>query len=173
MSRLDEIEPRRWARDGWVISTDPEHIDATVVQSTLAAGAQSPDIPLSVVEAFIANSVNFGLFDGAPEEGGAMAGYARVVTDFAAFAYVGDVFLLDGFRGQGRGTWLMRCVFAHPDLQGLRRWMLMCGARPVEWYKRFGFIEPERPGFALHRTDREIYRRARGSSPSGTDEGAP
>ena len=124
-----------------------------------------------VVEAFIANSVNFGMYNGNPEEGAPMLGYARVVTDFAAFAYVGDVFLLEGHRGQGRGTWLMECVFEHPDLQGLRRWMLMCGPQSVDWYKRFGFIEPERPGFALHKTDREIYRKTVGSSaPHAADE---
>src|SRR3546814_7626990 len=54
----------------------------------------------------------------------------------------------------------MDCVLGHPDLQGLRRWMLMCGERPVPWYKRYGFEEPGRPAFALHRTDRGIYLRA-------------
>jgi len=161
VSRLDTIEPQRWERDGRVLTTDPASIDADVVQRYLAAGEQSPGIPIAVVRAFIANSVNFGLFDGAPEAGVPMIGYARVVTDFAAFAYIGDVFLLDdSARGRGRGSWMMDCVFAHPDLQGLRRWMLMCGERPVGWYRRYGFVEPDRPGFALHRTDRDIYQRA-------------
>ena len=160
MSRLDTLRPQRWERAGRVVSTDPALIDAEVVQRYLASGQQSPGIPIEVVRAFIANSVNFGLFGGDPTHGAAMIGYARVVTDFAAFAYIGDVFLLDdGERGQGWGSWLMDCVFAHPDLQNLRRWMLMCGERPVDWYKRYGFEEPGRPGFALHRTDREIYLR--------------
>ncbi|NQW10708.1 MAG: GNAT family N-acetyltransferase [Alphaproteobacteria bacterium] len=172
MSRLDTIAPRRWQRAGWVITTDAGLIDAAAVQRHLADGKQSPDIPLSVVEAFIANSVNFGMFDSAPEDGARMVGYARVVTDFAAFAYIGDLFLIDDdHRGQGRGTWLMECVLEHPDLQELRRWTLMCGPRPVDWYKRFGFVEPERPGFALHRTDRTIYRRAAGSIDGDADEG--
>ena len=161
MSRLATVEPQRWARDGRVVTTDPAAIEADVVQRHLAAGQQSPGIPIEVVRGFIANSVNFGLFDGAPEVGAPMIGYARVVTDFAAFAYLGDVFLVDdGARGRGWGSWMMDCVFAHPDLQGLRRWMLMCGERPVGWYRRYGFVEPERPGFALHRTDRTIYLRA-------------
>jgi len=167
VSRLDSIRPQRWERDGRVVSTDSGTIDVDLVQRYLAAGWQSPDVPLEVVRAFVANSVNFGLFTGPPEAGAEMLGYARVVTDFAAFAYIGDVFLVDeAGRGQGWGSWLMDCVFAHPDLQGLRRWMLMCGERPVEWYRRYGFEEPGRPGFALHRTDRDIYRRAAGHGSS-------
>lgn len=163
MSRLDELRPQRWERAGRVVTTDPALIDANVVQRYLAAGRQSPGIPIEVVRAFIANSVNFGLFGGPPESGAPMLGYARVVTDFAAFAYLGDVFLIDDAeRGQGWGSWLLDSVFAHPDLQGLRRWMLMCGERPVEWYRRYGFVEPERPGYALHRTDRGIYLRSAG-----------
>jgi len=163
VSRLDDLPPRRFDRDGWVISTDPARIDARVVRDYLAAGEQSPAIPLDTVEAMIAGSVNFGMFAGEPGTV-PMVGYARVVTDFAAFAYIGDVFILDGYRGEGRGSWLMECIRTHPDLQGihgtgLRRWTLMCGPRPLDWYKRLGFVEPERPGFALHITDREIYRR--------------
>lgn len=172
MSRLDEIRPQRWEKAGRVVATDPALIDAGAIQRYLAAGQQSPGIPIEVVRAFVANSVNFGLFDGAPEAEAAMVGYARVVTDFAAFAYIGDVFLVDdGARGQGWGSWLMDCVFAHPDLQNLRRWMLMCGERPVGWYKRYGFEEPGRPGFALHRTDRGIYLRTAEAAASG-DAGA-
>lgn len=171
MSRLDCIMPQRWERAGRVVSTDPALIDADVVQRYLAAGQQSPGIPIEVVRTFVANSVNFGLFGGAPEGGSPMLGYARVVTDFAAFAYIGDVFLLDdGERGQGWGSWLMDCVLGHPDLQGLRRWMLMCGERPVAWYKRYGFEEPGRPGYALHRTDRTIYLRATAGLPDSGGE---
>ena len=170
MSRLDDIKPQRWERQGRVVVTDPSLIDADVVQRYLAAGRQSPGIPDSVVRAFVANSVNFGLFAGSPEAKAPMVGYARVVTDFAAFAYLGDVFLLDDtVRGQGVGSWMMDCVFAHPDLQNLRRWMLMCGERPVEWYKRYGFAEPGRPGFALHRTERDVYLRA---AAEGVSDGA-
>jgi GNAT superfamily N-acetyltransferase len=151
------------------VCTDPAAIDVELVQRYLAAGRQSPGVPLDVVRAFVANSVNFGLFAGPPEAGAAMLGYARVVTDFAAFAYLGDVFLVDEEgRGQGWGSWMMDCIFAHPDLQDLRRWMLMCGERPVAWYKRYGFEEPGRPGFALHRTDRAIYLRKAGVTGEGS-----
>jgi hypothetical protein len=163
MSSVDTISPQRWERNGWVISTDPKAIDAEVVCGYLAAGDQSPGIPLETVRRMIAGSVNFGVFPGEPGEVG-MVGYARVVTDFAAFAYIGDVFLLDGHRGETRGGWLMDCIEGHPDLLELRRWILMCGPRPLNWYMRRGFIEPERPGFALHKTDRQIYLRKAGKA---------
>lgn len=129
------------------------------MQAFLAAGKQSPGIPRETVAGFVANSVNFALFPGAPADGHPMVGYARVVTDFAAFAYLGDVFVLEPQRGHGRGTFLMDCVMGHPELQDLRRWMLMCGEAAMPLYARYGFVEPERPGYAMHRTDREIYLR--------------
>ena len=164
MSRLAEIPPRRWERDGYVVSTDPGHVDIDVVQAYLAAGKQSPGIPRETVARFVANSVNFTLYPGSPDprspgDGHPMVGYARVVSDFAAFAYLGDVFVLEPHRGQGRGTFLMDCVFDHPDLADLRRWMLMCGEQARALYARYGFVEPERPGYAMHRTDRGIYLR--------------
>lgn len=167
------IRPQRWERGGRVVATDALLIDADAVHRYLAAGRQSPGIPVEVVRAFIANSVNFGLFDGRPESGAPMIGYARVVTDFAAFAYLGDVFLAeDADRGQGWGSWLMDCVFAHPALQGLRRWMLMCGEERISWYERYGFARPSGTGVALHRTDRGIYlRAAAASADQGRGEG--
>lgn len=156
-----------WQRDGYEISTERTRIDIDVVQRYLAAGRQSPGIPREVVERFVAHSVNFGVFTG-----GAMVGYARVVTDYAAFAYLGDVFLLDGHRGRGLGTWLMECVLAHPGLQGLRRWMLMSGPRSVSLYRRFGFTDDNAPGHLMHRTDREIYLRAGRGRGAGQGDGA-
>lgn len=167
MSTLDDIPIRRWERDGWVCTSDRSWVDIDAVQAHLVAGTQSPGIPRETVARFVANSVNFALFPGAPEDGHRMAGYARVVTDFTAFAYIGDVFVQEPFRGRGHGTFLMDCVTGHPDLQNLRRWMLMCGERAMDLYARYGFVEPERPGFCMHRTDRQIYVRA-----AGTEEGA-
>ncbi len=157
MSGLQTLAPRRWERDGAVVTTDAARVDIDVVQRYLAAGKQSPGIPRETVSRFVANSVNFALYPATPEDGASMIGYARVVTDFSAFAYLGDVFVLEGHRGDGLGTFLMDCVFGHPDLAGLRRWMLMCGADARALYARYGFVEPERPGYAMHRTNRQIY----------------
>jgi GNAT superfamily N-acetyltransferase len=88
----------------------------------------------------IEGSLPFGLYD--PD--GAQAGFARVVSDRAVFAYLGDVFVLPPFRGRGLGVRLVECVLAHPELQGLRRWHLAT-ADAHELYRRFGFAEPARP----------------------------
>lgn len=160
MSLIDDIPAQRWTRDGWVCTTDRALVDIDIVQRHMANGSQSPGIPRETVARFVENCVNFALYPGLPEDGHTMAGYARVVTDFTAFAYIGDVFVADAHRGHGHGTFLMDCVTGHPALQDLRRWMLMCGERVMPLYARYGFIEPERPGFCMHRTDRQIYIRA-------------
>jgi GNAT superfamily N-acetyltransferase len=74
-------------------------------------------VPREVVERSIDNSLNFGLFD----PSGSQIGFARMVTDRAAFGYLADVFVLEHERGHGLGRWLIETVLAHPDLQGLRR----------------------------------------------------
>src|SRR4029077_1623371 len=95
--------------------------------------AWARDIPEPVVRRSIDGSIAFGLYDG-PDQ----VGFARVVTDRATFAWVGDVFVLESHRGLGLGRWLMEWGLAHPDLQELRRWMLASTtARGL--YARLGF----------------------------------
>ncbi|MHB8377920.1 MAG: GNAT family N-acetyltransferase, partial [Dehalococcoidia bacterium] len=111
-----------WRRDGYQISTDPSKLDLHVVHRWLSESSYwVPGIQFDVVRRGVEGSLNFGLY----AEGGARTiGLARIITDYATFAYVCDVFVLDEFRGQGLGVWLMECVAAHPRLQGFRRWML-------------------------------------------------
>lgn len=67
-------------------------------------------------------------------------GFARVVTDQATFAYIGDVFIVPEFRGCGLSKWLMDTIVSHPDMQGLRRWIL--ATRDAHTlYEKFGFAE--------------------------------
>ena len=84
-------------------------------------------------------------------------GFARVTTDRATFAYLGDVFILPEHRGQGLSKRLMEAVLAHPDLQGLRRWMLAT-ADAHELYRRFGFVALSRPDRFMQRHDPDVYR---------------
>ena len=128
--------------NGYEISNDRERLDVDAIWSFLHSAYWSPGVPRDVVERSIARSLCFGLY--APD--GAQAGFARVVTDGATFAWIADVFVLDPHRGRGLGVWLMETVLAHPDLQGLRR-IVLATKDAHELYERFGFVPlptPER-----------------------------
>jgi GNAT superfamily N-acetyltransferase len=123
----------RW-RDGYLISTDLDRIDRELVHGFLRTAYWSPNVPREVFEQSIEHSLVFGLYD----EAGAQAGFARVVTDHAVFAYLADVFVLEAHRGRGLGLWLIETVLSHPDLQALRR--IALGTKDAhDLYARFGF----------------------------------
>jgi GNAT superfamily N-acetyltransferase len=106
--------------EAYVISTAPERLDARAIRAYLSGSYWAERIPLEVVERSLRGSLCFGLY--APE---GQVGLARIVTDHATFAYVCDVYVLPHHRGQGLGRWLMECVLRSPQLQRLRRWMLV------------------------------------------------
>jgi GNAT superfamily N-acetyltransferase len=120
-------------RDGYLISTDPARLDREVIWGFLRTTYWSPDIARDVVERGIENSLVFGLFAPAGEQ----AGFARVVTDRARFAWLADVFVLDAHRGKGLGVWLVETVVGHPELAGLRFVLATADAHGL--YERFGF----------------------------------
>jgi GNAT superfamily N-acetyltransferase len=126
--------------DGYEVDTDPARLDLDAIHGFLVTAYWSPGVAREVVERSIANSLNFGLY--APD--GRQAGFARVVSDRAVFAYLGDVFVLPEHRGRGLGVWLVETLLAHPELQGLRRWYLAT-ADAHELYRRFGFDGPAAP----------------------------
>ena len=92
-------------------------------------------VPEDVVRRSVENSLVFGVYRGEEQ-----VGFARVVTDYATFAYLADVFVLEAHRGRGVGKWLIEVVLSHPDLRGLRRWMLATGDAH-ELYRKYGFAE--------------------------------
>lgn len=120
--------------DGYAISTDRERLDRRAVHAFLTTAYWSPGIPFEWVDRAIDRSLPFGLYG--PE--GAQAGFARVVTDGAGFAYLADVFVLDGHRGRGLGKWLVAAVLEHPDLTAARR-IVLATADAHSLYERFGF----------------------------------
>jgi GNAT superfamily N-acetyltransferase len=124
-----------WTRDGYTISDDPARVDVDAVHRYLHDESYwARGVPREVVERSIAGSLPFGLY--APD--GSLAGFARVVTDRATYGYLADVFMLDAHRGTGLGVWLVEVVLSHPELQGLRRWVLFTeDAHGL--YERFGF----------------------------------
>ena len=134
------------------ISTDLTRLDVTVIHAFLTQSYWSPGIPRSVVERAISNSLCFGLYRNAEQ-----VGFARVVTDKATFAYLADVFVLDAHRGKGLSKWLMQVVIEHPDLQGLRRFML--GTKDAHGlYKQFEFAELANPSRMMEILKLDVYR---------------
>jgi GNAT superfamily N-acetyltransferase len=133
-----------WARDGYEISTDRARLDLDAIHAFLAnESSWAQGIDRKVVETAIAWSVPFGLY--APD--GRLAGFARVVTDAAMFAYLRDVFILEAHRGRGLARWLVDSICAHPDLAAVRTWLLstsdahglyeQSGFRPVRHPEHF------------------------------------
>ena len=121
-----------YRRGEFLISTSRERLRLDVVYGFLTNCYWAKGIPREVVARSIEHSLCFGLYDESPRlarEAGhgapAQVGFARVVSDFATVAYLGDVFVLESHRGQGLSKWLMECVMKHPALQNLRRWILL------------------------------------------------
>ena len=138
---------REWRRGEYLISTDRSLLDPQVIHGYLSTSYWAAGVPEEVVGRSIENSLNFGVFRGEEQ-----VGFARVVTDHATFSYLADVFVLEAHRGQGLGKWLVEVVLSHPDLQGLRRWML--ATRDAhDLYRRYAFTELARPAIFMERRD--------------------
>lgn len=143
-------------REGFTISTDPARLDRALIHEFLTASYWAKGIPRETVDRSIEGALCFGLY-----ENGRQVGFARVITDSATFAYLADVFVLESHRGRGLAAWLMETILAHPDLQGLRRWMLLTrDAHPL--YRKVGFTELARPERVMEKVDAGVYER-RGS----------
>jgi GNAT superfamily N-acetyltransferase len=135
------------------ISTDTHRLDVEVIHKFLAEDSYwSPDIPRSIVERAIENSLCFGVYHRA-----AQVGFARVVTDKSTFALLADVFILKAHRGKGLSKWLMRCVVGHEDLQGLRRFLLLT-SDAHGLYRQFGFDALGNPARFMEVLRQDIYR---------------
>ena len=130
--------------DEFAISTDLDRLDIDVIHAFLARSYWASNIPREIVERSIAHSLCFGVYHLAAEGVIEQIGFARVISDFATFAYLADVFILENFRGKGLSKWLIECVRSHPDLQGLRRWVLLTRDAQA-LYKQYGFRELANP----------------------------
>jgi GNAT superfamily N-acetyltransferase len=142
-----------WSRDGFTVSCDPAKLDQAVVAGFLADSYWARGIPADTVQRSIAGSLCFALLAGDRQ-----VGFARVITDRATVAYLGDVFVLPEFRGRELGKWLVECVLAHPQLQGLRRWLLVT-ADAHGIYGEFGFRQLARPEYFMELHDPQVYSR--------------
>jgi GNAT superfamily N-acetyltransferase len=140
-----------WHRGEYSISTDPARIDLDVVHRFISEESYwGRGRPLEVVRRAVEHSLPFGIYRGAE-----LVGFARVVTDYATFAWVADVFVVAAHRGRGLSKWLLEVMLAHPDLQGFRRWLLATkDAHGL--YRQFGFQDLRRPERFMERPDPQM-----------------
>ena len=142
-------------REEFMISTDPALLNVDVIHGYLSNQSYwAQNVPKEIVQKSITNSLCFGLYFK-----GKQVGFARLVTDKATFAYLADVFILKEYQGKGLSKWLMEIIQSHPELQGLRRWML--GTRDAHGlYEQFGWTvldEDTRKRF-MQRHFKDVYR---------------
>jgi GNAT superfamily N-acetyltransferase len=125
-----------WQKHTFRVTDDREAIDMSTVVTYLHTTYWANDRPESMIRRSWQNSaIVFGLFDGAK-----LIGFARVISDLTIVGYLADVFVDESYRGQGLGSWLLECIFSHPELDGLR-WVLHTRDMHA-LYRKFGFIEP-------------------------------
>lgn len=126
-------------RKRFIISDDDTKLNVDAICDFLARSYWADKRPRQVIEKSLKHSLNFGMYDGDRQ-----IGFARVVTDYAVFAYLCDVFIDEDYRGHALGKWMIECILSHPELQGLKRWCLLTkDAHGL--YKQFGFRELEDP----------------------------
>lgn len=139
------------------ITTDKQKMDVEAIHEFLSKfSGWSDNIPFDRVRISIENSLNFGLF-----HSGKQIGFARVITDYSTIAYLGDVYVLEGYRGLGLSKKLMECIMGHPNLQGLRRWILLTSTAP--WlYEKYGFTRLAKPEKYMEIFNPGVYGKGEG-----------
>lgn len=138
----------------YLITTDKSKMDIVAIHNFLSKhSGWSDNIPFDRVKTSIDNSFNFGLFHFDKQ-----IGFARVITDFSTIAYLGDIYILDNYRGQGLSKKLMDIVMNHPTLQGLRRWILLTST--ADWlYEKYGFVKVPKPEIYMELFNADVYKK--------------
>ena len=140
---------------GYTISSDASRLDVRAIHRFLTQESYwAKGIPFDTVQRAVANSLCFGVYE---EASGRQVGFARLVTDRATFAYLADVYIEVAHRTRGLSKQLVRTVMAHPEAQGLRRWMLAT-ADAHELYRQFGWSGLSKPERIMERVFPDIYK---------------
>jgi GNAT superfamily N-acetyltransferase len=148
------IMAHEWRRDDYLISTDRARLDYDVIHGYISGQSYwAKGRSIETIRRSVEHSLPFGIYKGERQ-----VGFARVVTDYATFAWIADVFVLEEFRGRGLSKWLMEVILAHPELQGFRRWVLATkDAQGL--YRQFGFTELLRPERWMERHDAQTQEK--------------
>ncbi len=132
----------------YTISTDPTKLNIEVIRNYISNESYwGKGRSLETIKKSIDNSLPFGIY-----YKNEMIGFARILTDYATFAWVADVFILEKHRGKGLSKWLMETILEHPELQGFRRWVLAT-KDAHELYRKYGFRELNKPERWMERPD--------------------
>jgi GNAT superfamily N-acetyltransferase len=151
-NHCEEVVEHR--RGEFLVSTDRARLNLDVVHGFLTNCYWAKGISRELVGRSIHNSLCFGIYDAGAQQ----VGFARVISDFATIAYLGDVFVLESHRGRGLGKWMMECIIQHPALQGLRRWILL--TRDAHGlYAQFGFAPLKAPERYMERHQPDVYEK--------------
>jgi N-acetylglutamate synthase-like GNAT family acetyltransferase len=139
--------------EDFFITTDKTKLDVFAIHDFLSKhSGWSDNIPFDRVKTAIDNSLNFGLFHNDKQ-----IGFARVISDYSTIAYLGDIYVLENYRGRGLSKILMKIVMQHPNLQGLRRWILLTST--ADWlYEKYGFNKLPKPELYMELFDPNVYK---------------
>ncbi len=150
------FQTARWSRQldtgAFEVDTDPARLPIDTAYDFIGRRSYwGKGMPLAVFQRSVAGALCFGVY-----HGDTLVGFARVITDGATIAYLGDVFIDENYRGRGLSKWLMECIHSHPDLTGLRRWMLFT-ADAHGLYQQFGWTAAARPERYMERLNQDVY----------------
>ena len=136
----------------YTISTDRAKMDIVAIHDFLSNHSSwSKNIPIEKVQISLDNSLNFGVFHNEKQ-----IGFARVISDFSTIAYLGDIYILQEYRGKGLSKKLMDAILQHPNLQKLRRWILLTST--ASWlYEKYGFTQLPNPEIYMELYDPNVY----------------
>lgn len=137
----------------YTVSDDSSRLDLHAIHAYLSRAYWSPGIPFEIVRRAVRGSLCVGAYDAA----GAQVGLVRVISDYATFCYVCDVYVLEDHRRQGLSKAMLAMIMDHPKLQALRRWSLVT-ADAHGLYRQFGFSPVAQPERHMERLDPDIYR---------------
>jgi GNAT superfamily N-acetyltransferase len=149
-----EIAAQCWVEGEYEIDTDRARLDLQKAHALIDGSYWAKGIPLETFRRSVEGACCFGIYHGTE-----LVGFARVITDYATIAYLGDVIIEPAHRGRGLSKWLMACIHSHPDMQGLRRWMLIT-ADAHGLYAQNGYKELAAPERWMERHTPNAYQRS-------------